>query len=322
MDFRVQYSAMADGTIGEIKQVVTESAAVEKVVKTDITGSWHDFWHFDVATLEGGYHLTLGTIIIAFLCFIFGIAISKWLSKKITRRFFHRFKIHPNTIHIWTSITFYVSSLLVTILALKIAHVPLTIFTFLGGAIALGVGFGSKNMVNNFISGMIFMFEAPAKVGDFVEVEGYFGRVVDVGLRATHIEIGTNKRAIIPNSSFLEKPIVSWGSAGTPVYLSIQVSVDYNIDLRRVEKIMEDALASLPQIVQELPTRVMLKSFADSGIVLELWFATRLSAAGDRDIIPSLVRAKIEEAFAKGGVNIPYPQFVLHRRDQASTTNP
>ncbi len=282
-------------------------------VKKEITSSWSDFWNFELTTDETGAKVTVGLIVIAVLCFLVGIVISKWFSKKLVKTFQKRFQLAPSTLHIWSSLTFYVSCVLVTVVALKIAHVPLTIFTFMGGALLLGVGFGSKNLANNFISGVIFMFEGPAKMGDFVEVDGIFGRVVDVGMRATHVEIGMTRRAIIPNSNFLEKNIINWGRAGSPVYLTVSVSVDYGSDLVKAEKLLLDAPMGIAQVMETLPFRVLMKNFGDSGIQLDLSFPVQLNVPGDRDFIASEVRKKIEKAFREEKVSIPYPQLVLRK---------
>lgn len=291
-------------------------------VKLGIESSWRDFWFFEVAKDESGNVVTLGVIIIALVCFVVGILISKWFSKKIVKLLFGRFEMAPSTLHIWTTLTFYVSCLFVTIIALKIAHVPLTIFTLLGGALALGIGFGSKNLVNNFISGVIFMFEAPAKLGDFVEVDGYFGRVVEVGMRATQLELGLNRKAIIPNSSFLEKTVVNWGRAGSPVYLNVILGVDYGSDLALTEKILLETPKGVAQVLDSLPFRVQMRNFAESGIELLLSFPVQIYSPADRDNITSDVRKKIEIAFAKEGIAIPYPQLVLHSMTSAKEKSP
>lgn len=86
-------------------------------------------------------------------------------------------------------------------------NIPLTAFTFLGGAIAIGVGFGAQNLINNFISGFIIMAERPIKIDDMIEVEGNFATVEDVGARCTRIRTAGNVHILVPNSSFLEKTL-------------------------------------------------------------------------------------------------------------------
>jgi len=288
---------------------VVNSAVVEK----NITSPWRDFWNFKVIASETGDHVTVGTLVIAFICFVIGIIIARWLSRRLTKKIFSRFELSASVQHMWNRMSFYVLCILVSLIALKVAHIPLTVFTFMGGAVALGVGFGSKNLVNNFISGFIFLFEAPAKVGDFVEVDGYFGRVVDVGMRASQIELGMSRRAIVPNSNFLEKTIVNWGKAGSPIYISVAVSIDYNHDMKKVEAIILEKITEVPQVVEGLPKRVYLKSFADSGLNLEILFPVKIYTPGDRDMIASALRKKINEVFRNEKISIPFPQLVLRQ---------
>ncbi len=299
----------------DIKQVVDP-----RVLQQQVRSSWQDFWYFEIAKADGE-PVTLGIVIIAVVCFVLGVIIAKWLSSRITKLIFQKFNIHPNTLHVWSTITFYLMSIFVTILALKIAHVPLTIFTLLGGAIALGVGFGSKNIVNNFMSGVFFMFEAPAKVGDFVEVQGIFGRVVYTGIRASQLEVGMNKVVIIPNSAFLENPILNWGRAGTPLNLKVEIGVAYESDLKLVEKLMKEAAHSTGLIVESMPLAFSIKSFDASSILVELSFPTRLNVPSDREGVPALLRSKIFELFTKENIVIPYPQLVLRKEAELRSKN-
>ncbi len=307
--------------LGELKKDIKE-VVDPRFVKEEIKSSWSDFWNFQLVKDDSGNVVTLGIVIVALVCFVVGIFIAKWFSKKIVKLIFSRFELAPSTLHIWNSMVFYVSCLFVTIIALKIAHVPLTIFTLMGGALALGIGFGSKNLVNNFMSGVIFMFEGPAKMGDFVEVDGYFGRVVEVGMRATHLELGLNRKAIVPNSNFLEKSIVNWGRAGSPVYLNVVVSVDYGSDIAHTEQLLLEIPKGVNQVLDTLPFRVQMKNFSESGIDLALSFPVQIYSPADRDNITSDIRKKIEVLFAKENISIPYPQLVLHSTTSEKAKSP
>jgi len=88
--------------------------------------------------------------------------------------------------------------------------IPLTVFTFMGGALAIGIGFGAKNLINNFISGIILLLERPIKVGDIVEIEGTRGEVVRIGGRCSQIRRYDGIDILVPNSSLLEKDVVNW----------------------------------------------------------------------------------------------------------------
>ena len=292
----------------EIKEVVNPVAVGKK-----IASPWQDFWNIEVVTTESGDHVTVGTLIVALVCLVLGIIIAKWLSKKITQRIFRRFQMTPSSQHLWSSMSFYICSLFVTLVALRIAHVPLTVFTLIGGALALGVGFGSQNLVNNFMSGLMFLFEAPVKVGDFIEIEGFFGRVVDVGMRATQIEVGMSRRVIIPNSFLLEKSVVNWGKPGSPIYISANVNVQYGTNLKMLETLLRENIKDLPQSVEDLPLLMQLKNFGDSSIQLEIRYPVRIYSSADRELLASHLRIKLDELFKREKISMPFPQWIVHQ---------
>ena len=106
--------------------------------------------------------------------------------------------------------TFYVLLATFTMLSLNVLNVPMTVFSFLGGALAIGAGFGSQNIVNNFISGLILLVERPIRVGDVIELDGTTGTVTQIGARSTKIATGANHEIIVPNSKLLETSVVNW----------------------------------------------------------------------------------------------------------------
>jgi small-conductance mechanosensitive channel len=292
----------------EIKEVVNPFNVGKK-----IASPWQDFWNFEVVTTSAGDHVTVGTIVVALICLVLGIVIAKWLSKRVTQRIFRRFQMTPSSQHLWSSVSFYVFSLFVTLLVLKIAHVPLTIFTLIGGALALGVGFGSQNLVNNFMSGVMFLFEAPVKVGEFIEIDGFFGRVADVGMRATQIEVGMSRRVIVPNSFLLEKAVVNWGKPGSPIYISVNVNVHYGINLKMLETLLRENIKDIPQSVEDLPLLMQLKNFGEYCIQLDIRYPVRIYSPVDREVLASHLRIKLDELFRREKISMPFPQWIVHQ---------
>jgi len=133
----------------------------------DISDTLSGVWNYKIVTLEGGA-VTIANLVVAFTLFIVGVMASKRASKAVGKRILARVIDDPNTAFALQSFSFYLLVAIFTFIALDIAKVPLTVFTFLGGALAIGVGFGSQNILNNFISGIILMIERPIRVGDMV----------------------------------------------------------------------------------------------------------------------------------------------------------
>src|SRR5207237_1957752 len=134
--------------------------------------------------------VTVGTlsagIVLLSLSYIFASMISRW----VARRLLAHFGVGKNAVAPLQSLTFYILLAMFTMLSLTILEVPITAFSFLGGAVAIGAGFGSQNVINNFISGLILLVERPIRVGDVIEFDGMTGTVSQIGARSTKIATG------------------------------------------------------------------------------------------------------------------------------------
>ena len=131
--------------------------------------------------------------------FVLGILLTKWAVKLITNRLTNK-KTDPNVIHLLQRILYIVAVAIIAITALDIINIPLTAFAFLSGAVAIGFGFGAQNIINNFISGWILMWERPIRIGDFLEVEDAKGVVEKINTRSTRIRRVDGVHLLIPNS--------------------------------------------------------------------------------------------------------------------------
>ncbi len=198
---------------------MTESA-------TRIFESIATLWRTELLSVEGR-GVPIGTVITALLLLLIGILLSRWSSRRVGALLTRHFGLDRGAAAAVQGLTFYVLLVLVFLVALQTANIPLTAFTVFGGALAIGVGFGSQNVVNNFLSGLILMIERPIKVGDIVDVDGTYGRVERIGARSTRIRTFDNTHIIIPNSAFLEKNVVNWTLSDNVVRTWVDVGVAY-----------------------------------------------------------------------------------------------
>lgn len=198
------------------------------------------------------------------------------------------------------------------IFALSLANIPLTVFTVLGGALAIGVGFGSQNIVKNFISGIIIMFDRPMKVGDFVEIQGVFGEVQNIGFRATRILSFGNKHLIYPNSAFLENDFINWTLLDRQVRFHVGVGVAYGSDTKKVTELLTEAAQSHSRVLKNPAPRVLFQEFGDNSLVFEVYFSVRIQELADRKYIESEIRYKVDQLFRENNVVIAFPQRDLH----------
>jgi len=196
--------------------------------------------------------------------------------------------------------------------ALRSVDIPLTVFAVLGGALAIGVGFGSQNIVNNFISGLILLAERPIKQGDLVQVEGTYGNVERIGLRSTRILTDENIHVIVPNAAFLEHNVVNWTHTNPEVQLEIAVGVAYGSQTREVQRQILRAVSEHPQVLRSPEPEVLFTEFGDNALHFKVEFSVRIHSMGERERIESDLRYRIDDLFREAGVVMAFPQRDIH----------
>ncbi|MGZ8157696.1 MAG: mechanosensitive ion channel domain-containing protein [Methylobacter sp.] len=200
----------------------------------------------------------------------------------------------------------------IVVFALVSVHIPLTVFTFLGGTLAIGVGFGAQNILNNFISGMILLMERSIKIGDIVEVEGVLSRVTHIGSRCCQVHRFDGIDMLIPNSSFLEKSVTNWTLSDHTLRCSVTVDTAYGAPPRQAMALVERAAAKHPQVMKIPAPEVYLQEFGADALNLRLDFWIDLHVQPNRYRVMSDIRLHIEELFADEGIAISFPQRDVH----------
>ena len=198
------------------------------------------------------------------------------------------------------------------IVALVRVHIPLTVFTFFGGALAIGIGFGAQNIINNFMSGLILLAERTIKLGDLVEVDGILSRVTKIGSRCCQVHRFDGIDMLIPNSSFLEKNVTNWTLSDQHLRCTVTVGIAYSTPARIALALVGQAAAEHPQTLENPAPAVYLDEFGDNAIKLRIDFWIDLVVQPNRYRIMSDVRLHIEELFAQNGIVIAFPQRDVH----------
>ena len=267
-------------------------------------------WNYELAYVDDA-SLTVGKALSSILFLFFGYFAARWLSKMLQGRL-EKFGVDEAGSHAIESLTFYTLLFAFGLAALKYASVPLTAFTFLGGAIAIGIGFGSQNILNNFISGLILLAERPIKVGDLITIEGTHGNVTQIGARSTQIRTGENLDIIVPNSSFLENNVVNLTRRDDRIRTSINVGVAYGSPLELVAKILEQAASEHPGVQNKPKPFVWFNDFGDNALAFQVhfWISARTVAAMRK--IETEVRYAIDRLFRENKIVIAFPQRDLH----------
>lgn len=259
----------------------------------------------------GDNSITLAQIFSVFIFFLAGLLILRWsfrfLIKHLTRK-----QITPDLIQV-ISRAYIIIALIIFILSLlDMLNIPLAAFTFISGAIAIGVGFGAQNIINNFISGWILMWERPIRIGDFLEIGDIRGSVEAINTRSTRIRRTDGVHILIPNSHLLENMVVNWTLRDRLTRCTVRVGVAYGSDVQKVVKLMSQAAETHQAVLKEPPFAVLFEDFGDNALIFDLHVWINAEMEKDLRKVRSDLRFHIETLFRESDVVIAFPQRDVH----------
>ena len=219
------------------------------------------------------------------------------------------------------------------LMALSALGFELKNITIIGGALGVGIGFGMQAIVNNFVSGLILLFERPIKVGDMIQLaDGQQGRVLNLGLRATTVQTLDRAEIVVPNGDLISSPVINWTLGDRSMRLVVNVGVAYGSDVETVMRVLMTVATESDQVLKDPQPKVLFLNFGDSSLDFEL--RVRIANFDDRFTIKSALLREIDRRFRLEGVEIPFPQRDFHLRsvdataadrlhgDEKATTNP
>ncbi len=270
-----------------------------------------NIWNLELWVIDE-HGVTVKKLAIALITLIIGLVFIKKIILFWIRRLLMRTRMKETTAAATEKIISYFIVFSIVLFALHVVNIPLTLFTFLGGAVAIGVGFGAQNLINNFISGFIIMAEQPIKIGDLIEIEGTHAKVEEIGARCTRIRTAGNVQILVPNSTFLEKNIINWTLSDKTVRGQVTVGVIYGSKVHEVERIMLQVAAEHKKINKNPKPFVLFNDFGDNSLVFDLYFWISMDRIMDRSIIASDIRFRIDELFREAGIIIAFPQRDVH----------
>lgn len=279
----------------------------------EILTAFLGLWKHKLFTIAG-VKLSLGNVLMALTFLLFSSRIARLISRQINKRLILKFVDEKSAQNTYQTFAFYGTLAAVVAMSLTIAGIPLTIFTVVGGALAIGVGFGSQNIVSNFISGIIMLVEQPIKVGDIVEVDGVTGAVMTIGTRSTKIKTGENKIYIVPNSFFLEKSVVNWTFSDSVVRTIVQFGVAYGTDPKKVENMCMDIMLNNPGILQNPMPFVFFEDFSESCLNFQAIFFCDITKVQSLGHVRSEVRFAIDGKCRDLKIEMAFPQRDLNMK--------
>ncbi|WP_395339198.1 mechanosensitive ion channel family protein [Ningiella sp. W23] len=258
------------------------------------------------------YQLTVGDVLIVPVYVIVSFIIIRWVAGFIARRLTAH-KVKPDIIHLVKRLFYIVAIIVVVLTTLTMLNIPLTAFAFVSGAVAIGVGFGAQNIINNFISGWILMWERPIRINDFLEIDKVAkGKVESINTRSTRIRRVDGVHMLIPNSKLLENTVVNWTLVDNRIRTSVKVGVAYGSDVKLVAALIEQAVKQQPHVLSEPLPVVIFDDFGDNSLVFEVYFWVSATMERDLRVIRSEVRFNIDSLFNDNNVVIAFPQRDVH----------
>lgn len=277
---------------------------------------------FDILFQVGGYKITLFQLVIVPLLVILGFILLRFFNQRIAVRL-QKNNVNADAIHLFRRIFFVVGSVILVVTTLDILNIPLTAFAFVSGAIAIGVGFGAQNIINNFISGWILMWERPIKIGDFLEVDSTTrGTVEAINTRSTRIRRVDGVHLLVPNSYLLENIVVNWTLVDKLARNVIRIGVAYGSPVKKVAQLIEQAVKHDEHVLEEPKTVVVFEDFGDNALIFDVYFWIYADAEKDLRLIRSDIRFRIDELFNQHDIVIAFPQRDVHIDGKLTIENP
>ncbi len=255
--------------------------------------------------------ITIGDILLVPTFLIIGFLLTKWLVKLITQRLTTK-NTDPNVIHLLQRVFYVVAIAIIVITTLDVINVPITAFAFLSGAIAIGFGFGAQNIINNFISGWILMWERPIRIGDFLEVEDAKGTVEQINTRSTRIKRVDGVHLLIPNSKLLENTVINWTLVNSLMRTTVRVGVAYGTSAKKVSELILQATTEQSKVLTDPKPLVTFEDFGDNALIFEVNFWMNSNVEGGLRVMRSNIRFRLDELFEEHKIVIAYPQRDVH----------
>lgn len=270
-------------------------------------------WMYESLFVLGETSITPLLILIVVFTIFIALRFSNLLRETILSGVYTRYNIEKSMQATINTLLHYFIVLLALLFSLNSLGFNLTSLTVFAGVLGVGVGFGLQNIMNNFISGLIILFDRPIKVGDRVVVDDTIIDIERIKIRNTIGHTRANERIVIPNSYFLEEKFINRSYSDKRLRITVGLSVPYGTDIRLATKLMKEAVLELSEIEWETTMhqpdpKVFVEEFSDYDISMKVWFWIDDQANESEFIIPSDLRYLIYDKFNEHNVEFSFPR--------------
>ncbi|NUN07132.1 MAG: mechanosensitive ion channel [Bdellovibrio sp.] len=263
--------------------------------------------------IEEGRYTTPIKIIIALVVLFASFFVARHIKKLLDQKVFYKLRLERGLKQTLSTITRYIIIGISALIGLSIAGIPLRSLAFFAGAFGIGIGFGMQNIISNFVSGIILLFERPMRVGDVITLEdGTLGTIDKISARSTTINTPDEITITVPNSKFIESRITNWTHPSTRMRGSVKVGVAYGSDTALVKKCLLEVAKQNPNVRTYPEPFVRFSEFGDFALKFELYFWA--DDPGKRWFTMSELNFAIDEVFKKNQIQIAHPRSDIHIR--------
>ncbi|NOX43057.1 MAG: mechanosensitive ion channel family protein [Gammaproteobacteria bacterium] len=273
----------------------------------------------------GSLNINPARILFAGVVFAVLITISGWFKARLDKKWLSRSKLEKGVREALIIGSGYIGIIISVLVALSIAGFTFTNLAIIAGALSVGIGFGLQNIVNNFVSGLILLFERPIKKGDWIIVGNTEGYVKNISIRSTQIQTFDMADVIVPNSDLISNQVTNWMLYDNSGRIRVPIGVAYGSDTEKVKQILLDIASSHEKVVKNNPDRkirVLFMSFGDSSLNFEL--RCHIANIDESLSTKSDINFAIDKAFRENNIEIPFPQrdvYIKHHSENKPPEN-
>jgi small-conductance mechanosensitive channel len=248
------------------------------------------------------------------------LVISLWVSATIERKLLRQ-NIHDLSLRkVAANMTRAVLLLVGLLFALSAVGVDLTAFSVLGGAVGVGIGFGLQKLAANYVSGFVILFERSLRIGDTVRVDNFEGVVADIKTRYTLIRSGSGRESIVPNEILITQRIENLSLDDPRLLITVDIGVGYDSDPDQVQQLLTESALAVDTVLREPAPVARLMRFGPDALEFQLLFHVNQLAL--QAPARSAVNLNILRALRAANIDIPYPQRVVHVRQEPGAAPP
>jgi len=263
----------------------------------------------------GNITIVPSRLVLALVLLALVMSAISWLKKQLEELWLRKSRIDAGARNAVATVTGYAGAALAILVTLGVAGVDLSNLAIIAGALSVGIGFGLQNIVNNFVSGLILLFERPIRKGDWIVVGSTEGYVQEISIRSTQIRTFDRAAVIVPNSELISSQVTNWMLRDLKGRVRVPIGVAYGSDVQKVKKILLELAERHPEVILDGSVSrpwVLFMGFGDSALDFQLRFYVR--NVDQRLSVLSDMNFAIDRAFRENGIEIPFPQRDLHLR--------